>query len=172
MVVVGPMAHTVADLRFFFKTVLEAEPWFSDPKCLEVPSRQDRADKLKIRPLTFGIIKWDRLIMPHPPVLRGVKMVAEALKAQGHEIIEFDVPDAAEADRLTVPTPPPGVHFLSWFFRDVWLIVVTHLCCGWRKRYPRCLCLVRRANYPEPRIGSKSRSARRYHQRSLATPTP
>lgn len=107
---VGPMGHTVADLRIFFKTVLAAEPWLSDPKCLEIPWRQDRADKMKNRPLTFGIIKWDRLIMPHPPVLRGVRMVAEALKTAGHEIIEFDVPDAAEADSLTVPLPIPACY--------------------------------------------------------------
>jgi Asp-tRNA(Asn)/Glu-tRNA(Gln) amidotransferase A subunit family amidase len=100
--VVGPLAHTVADLRFFFKTILAAEPWFSDPKCIEVPWRQDRVEKINTRPLTFGIIKWDRLVMPHPPVLRGIKMVQEALKVQGHEIIEFDVPDAAEAESLTV----------------------------------------------------------------------
>jgi len=41
--------------------------------------------------------------MPHPPVQRGMKMVEEALRAQGHEIIEFEEPDSAEADRLTVP---------------------------------------------------------------------
>lgn len=111
--VVGPIAHTVADLRFFFKTVLAAEPWFSDPKCIEIPWRQDRADKIKSRKLTFGIIKWDRLVMPHPPVQRGVKMVQDALKAQGHEIIEFDVPDPETVNTLTVSLPlPPTSHIL------------------------------------------------------------
>lgn len=109
MTVVGPIAHTVADLRFLFKTIVAAEPWFSDPKCIEFPWRQERADKIKNRKLTFGIIKWDGLVMPHPPVQRAVKIVQEALKAQGHEIIEFDVPDATTANSLTVPLlhPPP-----------------------------------------------------------------
>jgi amidase len=107
--VVGPLAHTVAELRLFFKTILAAEPWLYDPKCIEIPWRQERAEKIKTRPLTIGIIKWDNQVMPHPPVQRGIKMVQEALKAQGHEIIDFEVPDAAGAERLSVPplfSPP------------------------------------------------------------------
>jgi amidase len=102
MVVVGPIAHTVSDLRFFFMTILQAEPWFSDPKCLEMPWRTEQVKLVKDKPLTFGLVKWDHLIMPHPPVQRGIQMVAEALKAQGHEIIDFEIPDPQEADSLTV----------------------------------------------------------------------
>jgi amidase len=112
MAVVGPIAHTVAELRFFFQTVLAAEPWFSDPKCIEIPWRQDRADNIKSRKLTFGIIEWDRLVMPHPPVQRGVKMVRDALKAQGHEIIEFDVPDVETVNSLTVPSLDPYPYYI------------------------------------------------------------
>ena len=40
--------------------------------------------------------------MPHPPVQRGMRMVEEALKSQGHDIFEFEVPDSHLADHLTV----------------------------------------------------------------------
>src|SRR5436305_1076789 len=124
MAVVGPIAHTVAELRFFFKTVLAVDPWFSDPKCIEIPWRQDRVDKIKSRKLTFGLIEWDRVVMPHPPVQRGVKMVRDALKAQGHEIIEFDVPDVETVNSLTVPSlyPPTScilldhIHYFCFLF--------------------------------------------------------
>jgi hypothetical protein len=51
-----------------------------------------------------GLRRSGNQVMPHPPVLRGIRLVQEALKAQGHEIIDFEVPDAAEAERLSVLT--------------------------------------------------------------------
>jgi len=35
-----------------------------------------------------------------------MRIVEEALKAAGHELIDFTVPDAQEADRLLVLPPP------------------------------------------------------------------
>jgi amidase len=84
------------------KTIVDAEPWLSDPKCVEIPWREDVS--VQGRKLSIGVIKWDTLVMPHPPVQRGVQMVVEALTAQGHDIFEWSVPDPAEHDRLTVPT--------------------------------------------------------------------
>jgi hypothetical protein len=180
MTVVGPIAHTVADLRFLFKTIVAAEPWFSDPKCIEFPWRQERADKIKNRKLTFGIIKWDGLVMPHPPVQRGVRIVQEALKAQGHEIIEFDVPDATTANSLTVPHLPPFLpnfppilpRFLfPFYFQGDTLIQGTNLLRRWRKRHPRRSSPIRRTHHPQHRSRSPSRSTRRDHQRSMGPAT-
>lgn len=109
IIVVGPIAHSVEDIRYFFTTVLQAEPWFKDPKCIEMPWREEQVDLVKGRTLTFGIIKWDHLIMPHPPVQRGMRIVEEALKSQGHELIEFAVPDSHEADSITA-LPLPRFH--------------------------------------------------------------
>jgi len=44
--------------------------------------------------------------MPHPPIQRGMRMVEEALKAAGHELLDFYLPDTAQADKLTVYPPP------------------------------------------------------------------
>ena len=100
---VGPIAHSISDIRYFIKAVLQAEPWFKDPKCIELPWREEHVDLVKGRPLNIGLIKWDNLIMPHPPVQRGIRMVEEALRAQGHDVFAFTVPDSHEADHLTVP---------------------------------------------------------------------
>jgi amidase len=99
---VGPIAHSISDLRYVISTILDTAPWFHDPKCIELPWRTDHVDYVKGRPLTFGIIKWDNLTMPHPPVQRAIRIVKEALRAQGHELIDFEVPDSHEAERLTV----------------------------------------------------------------------
>lgn len=40
--------------------------------------------------------------MPHPPVQRGIRIIEEALKAAGHEVIEFGIPESAEVANLTV----------------------------------------------------------------------
>jgi len=100
--VVGPIAHSIADMRYFTKAVLSALPWFQDPKVIELPWRPEHEEQVQGRKLTFGLMKWDSLIMPHPPVQRGIKIVEEALRSQGHEIIDFEVPDAKEADRIVV----------------------------------------------------------------------
>jgi amidase len=102
MIVVGPIAHSVEDLRFFLQAVLSAEPWFADPKVLELPWRVEHVDRVKGRPLTIGIIYWDTLVKPHPPVQRGMKMVEKALKDAGHDVFEWFVPDAKEHDHLSV----------------------------------------------------------------------
>lgn len=100
--VVGPIAHSISDIRYLITTVLQAEPWFKDPKCVELPWRGEHVELVKGRPLTFGLIKWDDLVMPHPPVQRGIRLVEEALKAAGHEVIEFAIPNSAEAADITV----------------------------------------------------------------------
>jgi amidase len=83
-------------------TVLQTEPWFQDPKCIELPWRGEHVELVKGRPLTFGLIRWNNLVMPHPPVQRGIKTVEEALKAAGHDIIDFAIPESAEAAHLLV----------------------------------------------------------------------
>jgi amidase len=102
IIVVGPIAHSISDIRFFINTILQVEPWFKDPKVIEMPWRTEQVDKVKGRPITVGIIKWDSLVMPHPPVQRGLRMVVEALKSQGHDVIDFDVPDPVWVNSLTV----------------------------------------------------------------------
>jgi len=102
MSVVGPIASSLSDLRFVFNAIVNAEPWFSDPKCIELPWRPDHLERVKGRALSFGLIKWDTIVMPHPPVQRGLRMVESALRSHGHEIIEFAIPDPHEVNSLTV----------------------------------------------------------------------
>ena len=33
----GPMAQSVEDLKLFAQSVVNAEPWRKDPKCIEIP---------------------------------------------------------------------------------------------------------------------------------------
>jgi amidase len=124
IIVVGPIAHSVADIRYFFTTVMQAQPWFHDPKCIEIPWRHEHVDLVKGRPLTIGIYKWDHLIMPHPPEQRGIRIVEEALRKAGHELIEWELPDSAHADHLVVRPPSTATLMIGYDLR-----------CRWWKRY-------------------------------------
>ncbi|KAB5518012.1 amidase signature domain-containing protein [Coniochaeta sp. 2T2.1] len=81
----GPMARCLADLELWMRVVVGAEPWWRDPKVLEMPYRTvTLPSKLKIAVL------WDNgIVTPTPPVARALKTVVEKLKAKGHDIIDW-----------------------------------------------------------------------------------
>ncbi|KAL4732182.1 hypothetical protein ACLX1H_001190 [Fusarium chlamydosporum] len=94
---VGFMGTSVDALEVVFKSVLGTEPWLRDPAVLPIPFREDvlksylsRADskgnvKSGETPLKMGVLWSDRMVGPHPPVHRGLHVVAEALKKAGHK---------------------------------------------------------------------------------------
>ncbi|PCD29426.1 hypothetical protein AU210_011963 [Fusarium oxysporum f. sp. radicis-cucumerinum] len=94
---IGFMATSIDALEVMFKAVLGKEPWLKDPAVIPIPFRQDvaesyqrRADdkgnaKFGERPLKMGVLWRDGMVGLHPPVLRGLKVVVEALKKAGHK---------------------------------------------------------------------------------------
>ena len=88
--VVGPLSHSVASLRLLVRSLLSQHPWLHDPLCNEIPWRQDQEtealDLISSCKLTFGILKHDGAITPHPPVQRALGMVVETLTRLGHEV--------------------------------------------------------------------------------------
>lgn len=89
--VIGPMSWDLDDLKFVTKLILDAKPWLHDPKTPPVPWREQT--QLENSPkLTFGIILGNGFSRLHPPIERALKMAREALEAQGHEVIEWEMP--------------------------------------------------------------------------------
>ncbi|KAF2654945.1 Acetamidase [Lophiostoma macrostomum CBS 122681] len=91
--VVGPIAHSVADIKLFLTSVLHEQPWKYDSKVVPLPWRQDEEDavksKLKTGGLNVGFYRSDGNVLPHPPVLRGVDLVVDALKKNGHNVFPW-----------------------------------------------------------------------------------
>ncbi|KAL3482483.1 Acetamidase [Aspergillus californicus] len=91
--VVGPIAHSVDDLRLFVESVLSQEPWMFDSKVIHMPWRQQEADtitnKIQSGGLTIGVYNFDGNVLPHPPVLRGIDLVKNALTKTGHKIVPW-----------------------------------------------------------------------------------
>ncbi|THX75728.1 glutamyl-tRNA amidotransferas-like protein subunit A [Aureobasidium pullulans] len=91
--VVGPITHSVPDMRLFVQSVLEQEPWKHDSKVIPMPWRQSEHDaavkKITSDKLTLGFFNNDGVVMPHPPILRGVDKVVSTLRENGHEVIDW-----------------------------------------------------------------------------------
>lgn len=95
---IGFMGTSIDALEVVFKAVLGTEPWMKDPAVIPIPfrkevmeSHQGRADKkdnakFGERPLKMGVLWCDGMVGLHPPVLRGLKVVVEALKKAGHKV--------------------------------------------------------------------------------------
>lgn len=87
---IGPMANRLEDLEYFGKHILGTDfQWTHDPK---VPPILWRENIELPKKLSFGFAKWNKITMPHPPILRMMETVKKSLIAQGHEIIEWEPP--------------------------------------------------------------------------------
>ncbi|KAL1985127.1 hypothetical protein VTN96DRAFT_8256 [Rasamsonia emersonii] len=91
--VTGPIAHSVPDLRLFLTAVLAQEPWKYDSKVIPLPWRQSEEDviknKIKSGGLTLGFYNCDGMVLPHPPILRGIETVVSTLRKNGHDVVEW-----------------------------------------------------------------------------------
>nr|POE76231.1 acetamidase [Quercus suber] len=89
----GPMARSLSDIRLWAESVVSAEPWKRDPKCIELPWRDIQLkSKLKI-----GVL-WDNgVCRPTPPVSRALRQTVRVLASKGHETVEWAATDHAEA---------------------------------------------------------------------------
>ncbi|KAK9477591.1 amidase signature domain-containing protein [Lipomyces japonicus] len=92
--VIGPMTRNLDSLISITKSVIEAEPWTLDPKCIPIPWRQEQYDAIISKPkLIFGVMKDDGVVRVHPPIERTLNEAVEKLRAAGHEIVEWSAPD-------------------------------------------------------------------------------
>lgn len=86
--VLGPMANSVEDLEFLFKSYIETEPWTQDEASVPIPWRSVPVPKA--HDLTIAIVYDDGVVKPHPPVIRALKEAELKLKAAGVNVIVWD----------------------------------------------------------------------------------
>ncbi|KAL6916189.1 hypothetical protein FSST1_007684 [Fusarium sambucinum] len=108
----GFMGTSIDALEIVFKSVLGAEPWLKDPAVLPIPFRKDMVDSYLSRadskgnaksggkPLKMGVLWSDGVVGPHPPVIRGLRVVVEALKKAGHKVIDWEPPSQERATTI------------------------------------------------------------------------
>ncbi|KAJ5367489.1 hypothetical protein N7541_001430 [Penicillium brevicompactum] len=88
--VAGPMASSLASTEYFMESLLASEPWKVDATAIPIPWRKDLATPPADRKLKLGVIFDDGVVKPQPPVARAMRETVEALRAAGHEVIEWD----------------------------------------------------------------------------------
>ncbi|KAF3355974.1 Delta(14)-sterol reductase [Verticillium dahliae VDG1] len=99
--VFSPMARTLNDLTYFTRSIVEMKPWNYDYTVHPIPWRHDvEKEFLEKKKLRVGIMRTDGVVDPSPACLRAVEMVEDALRREGHEIVEVDLPHLREILRV------------------------------------------------------------------------
>lgn len=86
------MGTSLDGIDLGLKALLSTQPWINDPAVVPIPYRQDVYDTFIARgssgskPLKIGIVWNDGMVEPHPPVQRGLKLLADAVKKAGHKV--------------------------------------------------------------------------------------
>ncbi|CAE6455067.1 unnamed protein product [Rhizoctonia solani] len=101
LIVTGPMAHSVRDLQLFCQVISEYEPWNLDPNTLSMPWNLSLAYRESNDRLVIGMMSDDGIVSPHPPIVRRLQEVREALVAAGHEVIDWVPISQAEMTQLS-----------------------------------------------------------------------
>ncbi|RMZ86331.1 hypothetical protein DV736_g6443, partial [Chaetothyriales sp. CBS 134916] len=78
----GFMSTSIESLKLIQMALLSTQPWISDAEVVPMPWRPEYEEVEKN--LCFGLLNCDRYVMPHPPVLRALRLLQEALEQRGH----------------------------------------------------------------------------------------
>lgn len=89
--VVGPMATTLESVELACKAIIDGKPWLLDPYCLPMPWRPELTSETQSKKLRIGLLEFDDVCLPQPPIRNALKRAAAALAADGHEIIPWKV---------------------------------------------------------------------------------
>ncbi|KIM42466.1 hypothetical protein M413DRAFT_134551 [Hebeloma cylindrosporum] len=95
--VYSPMARTLEDLEYFWKAIVSMEPWKYDHSCLPIPWRNIDLTK---KPLTWGVMWDDGVVLPSPACKRALDLVVDTLRKYGHEVVDINPPSPYEGLKL------------------------------------------------------------------------
>lgn len=94
--VYSPMTRTLPDLTFFLRTIINMKPWEYDYSVHPIPWK----DVTLPKKLKIGVIYNDGVVTPSPACARALDLTVDALKKQGHEVVEFVPPSPLRALRI------------------------------------------------------------------------
>ncbi|EEA25198.1 hypothetical protein TMatcc_006581 [Talaromyces marneffei ATCC 18224] len=94
--VAGPLARGVDGLELYVRTVLGFNPWEWDFSTVHLPWREAEYLIGKRRRLCFAFMPHDSVVLPHPPIQRGMNLLKNALQEAGHQVIDIEPFDGKE----------------------------------------------------------------------------
>ncbi|KAL4936096.1 hypothetical protein BDV06DRAFT_216936 [Aspergillus oleicola] len=84
--VLGPLAHSIRDMRLLTETVRAAQPWLFDP--VVIPGIMEQPIPTPASRPIVGILTQSG-VTPHPPVLRAIQLAQSKLDASGYITRDF-----------------------------------------------------------------------------------
>ncbi|KAK3307120.1 amidase signature domain-containing protein [Chaetomium strumarium] len=111
---VGFLSTSPGGLELALRSILSTRPWERDPAVVPIPFRQEVVDKYRSRadgdgkatqselPLKLGVLWTDGVLGPHPPILRGLRELVDALRQAGHKIVDWNPPSHATGRRIHI----------------------------------------------------------------------
>ncbi|KAI0795466.1 amidase signature enzyme [Abortiporus biennis] len=96
--VYSPMTRTLGDLETFWRAIVSMEPWKYDHSCVPIPWREGTLPTN--RPLKWGVMWDDGVVIPSPACRRALETVVEALKSSGDTVVDINPPSPYEALKI------------------------------------------------------------------------
>ncbi|KAI0793475.1 general amidase [Abortiporus biennis] len=90
--IAGPMSTSLSGIKVFMKSILDTKPWLKDPNTIGKPWDENAyqlSDHGEDKQLCFGVIWDDGIFKPHPPVIRALQTIKQALEKAGHKVIDW-----------------------------------------------------------------------------------
>ncbi|KAF2014673.1 putative general amidase [Aaosphaeria arxii CBS 175.79] len=84
---IGPMAHSLRDLKLAMKTLIDDSHWLKDPMIIHKPWDYQAKSPAKLR---IGVLMSDGLTTPHPPIQRALQATIAKLTAAGHQVVTLE----------------------------------------------------------------------------------
>ncbi|KAI9779264.1 MAG: hypothetical protein M1839_007516 [Geoglossum umbratile] len=108
---IGFLSTSVDALKLVMASILSTQPWLRDPEVVSIPWRQETVDSTLERaspdgtandqpPLKIGVYWTDGVVGPHPPILRGLRTVCNAIEKAGHKVVNWSPPSQSTAKRV------------------------------------------------------------------------
>ena len=94
---VGVMGTSLDAIKLVMSSIISTKPWMRDPKVVSMPwnigveqttlarAKPDGSARQGLH-LKLGIFWSDGVVVPHPPVARGLRILNDLLKEKGHTV--------------------------------------------------------------------------------------
>jgi len=82
------MATSISALKLFTKAIIDARPWDHDPLAIRKAWSEEEYQLVEHgggKGLCFAILWDNKVVKPHPPLIRAMNMVKKALELEGHQ---------------------------------------------------------------------------------------
>lgn len=91
--VIGPLSTSLAGIKLFMKTLIDAQPWIREPSLVPIPWKtapqlpESKQGQVKLR---LGVLIDDGIVRPHPPIRRAINDIVSKLSGIPEvEVIPF-----------------------------------------------------------------------------------